>query len=92
MVTYKGETKCLKDWCKELGLKYARTWYRINCLHWSAEKAFETKEDISARMITYNNKTQSLTDWCKELNLKKSKVCMRLNKYHWTIERALGTK
>lgn len=28
-ITLNGKTQCLKDWCKEKGLHYLRTWKRI---------------------------------------------------------------
>lgn len=41
-VTYKGQTKILKDWCVELGLDYKRTNNRLKKLGWTPERAFET--------------------------------------------------
>lgn len=38
--TYKGETKSLTEWCKELNLQYTRVHKRIT-RGWSVEKAFE---------------------------------------------------
>jgi len=29
LVTYKGQTKCLKDWCREFGIKYTTAYMRI---------------------------------------------------------------
>lgn len=29
MVTYKGQTKCLKDWCRQFGIKYTTVYMRI---------------------------------------------------------------
>ena len=42
-VTYKGETKPLKDWCRELDLKYQRMWCRIVKYKWDIDRAFEEK-------------------------------------------------
>ena len=41
-VEYKGETKTIAEWCRELGLPPARTYARLR-KGWSAEKAFETE-------------------------------------------------
>lgn len=43
LVTYKGKTQTLTQWCEELGLNYRRTEARVDLLHWSIERAFETR-------------------------------------------------
>ena len=40
---YKGVTKSMMDWCRELGLSYYKIRSRIYNYHWSVERAFETK-------------------------------------------------
>jgi len=40
LVSYKGETKPLSQFCEELGLPYRTIWWRINA-GWSAKQAFE---------------------------------------------------
>ena len=42
LITYKGKTQNLQEWCKILNLDYDRIERRINKCHWSIEKAFET--------------------------------------------------
>jgi len=42
MITYKGETKALKEWVEELGLSYGRMRNRIKDLNWDIPKALET--------------------------------------------------
>lgn len=42
-ITYKGQTKNLIDWSKELNINYDRLRRRLK-LGWSTEKAFETKK------------------------------------------------
>ena len=41
LVTHNSQTKPLFIWCKELNLKYGRTYERIFKLGWSPEEAFE---------------------------------------------------
>ena len=91
LVTYKGQTKTLPQWCEELGLNYFRTRNRIFNYGWTVEKAFEYKENASLKLITYKGKTQSVAEWCRELNLSKHAVRNRLRR-GWTIERAFETK
>lgn len=38
---YKGQTKTLSQWVRELNLKYPRTYHRIFILGWSVKDAFE---------------------------------------------------
>lgn len=40
-ITYKGRAQTLKQWCDELNLSYAKTFQRLNKLHWSVSEAFE---------------------------------------------------
>lgn len=42
LITYKGDTKTLSQWVKELGLDYKKTRKRIVDYNWSIEKAFKT--------------------------------------------------
>lgn len=42
LLTYKGETRSLKDWSKIVGINYSTLKGRINVYGWSAEKALET--------------------------------------------------
>ena len=40
--TFRGETKCLTDWCKELGVPYVTMLCRLTTAGWSVERAFTT--------------------------------------------------
>lgn len=89
LITYKGSTQTLKQWCEELKLNYPTTRMRLE-RGWSVARTFETKEDCRKKEVTYLNKTQSLIDWCKELNLPYSTIKARLFRYHWSVEKAFG--
>lgn len=39
-VEFRGEVKCLADWCDDLDLPYKTIWARISSMGWSAERAF----------------------------------------------------
>ena len=92
MITYKGKTQSLAQWCEELHLNYwsvrSRLFFCKN--KWTVEEAFETKGNSHLKMITYKGKTQSLKEWCNELGLKYYTVAARLNHSGWTIEQALS--
>ncbi len=42
IITYQRKTLCMKEWAKELNMKYGCLWYRLNA-GWSIEKAFTQK-------------------------------------------------
>lgn len=42
LVTYKGRTQTLTQWCAELGISYDKTKARLIKCKWSVEKAFES--------------------------------------------------
>lgn len=54
LITYKGETKNLTLWCDELGLDYYRIRDRLQILHWSVEKSFETPIRKCKQKVYFN--------------------------------------
>lgn len=40
LLCYRGEIRCLSEWCETFNLNYARTYARIFKLGWSTEDAF----------------------------------------------------
>lgn len=90
IITYKGRTKTLAQWCEELNVDYQLVRHRLQ-RNWSVEKAFETKANKGLPLITYKGKTQTVKQWCKELDLKYRTVHNRLSK-KWTVEEAFGIK
>lgn len=90
LVTYKGEAKTLPQWCEELNLDYKTVRQRINKLHWSVEKAFETKGNPRINYVTYKGRTQSIAQWCKELNLNFWLVRKRIES-GWSVEKTFET-
>jgi hypothetical protein len=92
LITYKGKTQNLKQWCIELNLNYGIMESRINRYKWSVEKAFETKTNFRMVMITYKNKTQTLKQWCDELDLNYKLTHSRIHRSHWDIEKTFEIK
>lgn len=90
IITYKGKTQTLAQWCEELNIDYQLVHHRLQ-RNWSVEKAFETEANKGLPLITYKDKTQTVKQWCKELNLKYRTVYDRLSK-NWTVEEAFGIK
>lgn len=90
LLTYKGETKTINQWCEELNLKYQRIYDRIFIFNWSVEKAFETKEKQNCRYLTYKGRTQTIKEWAEELGIQADTISARIGKLNWSIERALS--
>lgn len=44
IVEYQGRTQNLKQWCKELGLRYSLTFCRIAYQNWPIDRAFQKTE------------------------------------------------
>ena len=88
VITYKGCTKTLKQWCEELNLNYRTTITRLDTYHWSVERAFETKENAKFHLVTYNGDTKPIKEWCEILGLKYNTVISRIVKRGWSVEKA----
>ena len=44
MITYKGKTMSLADWCRELDLNKHTVESRLYSKHWSIDKALDSKD------------------------------------------------
>lgn len=96
LITYKGETKTLAQWAKELNIKESTIRSRIR-YGWSIDKIFETPINNNAvnrkariKLITYNNETKTLTEWAKEYNIPYKTLYARLAR-GWEFSKALTT-
>lgn len=67
LITYKGETKTLKDWSRVIGIGYRCLLKRINELHWTVEDAFEipTVANKSSIMRKFIGKDGQMALWEK---------------------------
>lgn len=90
MITYKGETLTLAQWCRKLNLDYRKTYYRINTLGWNIEDAFTRPANYKENGITYKGETLSLTEWCRRLNLNYHTINRRIEN-GWNFKDAIST-
>ncbi len=91
IVTYRGRTQTVSDWCEELGIKRSVVYNRLNRHKWSPERALETPVESVGHVLTYMGRSQTIAEWCAELNLPRGTVYDRVNVRKWSPERALGT-
>jgi len=91
-ITYKNETKILKDWSIILKISYPLLRSRIVNYGWDIERAFTspTKNKKEFNLIKFNNKTQSVIQWGKEINIKPNVLYNRL-KLGWSVEKTFTT-
>ncbi|MDO5540608.1 MAG: hypothetical protein Q4F83_11160 [Eubacteriales bacterium] len=80
-VIYKGQTKCLMDWCMELNLRYDAIHNRLE-KGWSVEEAFETP---------LLSEEKSLSELAREHGLDPQVFFDRVNKLGWDLNKALNT-
>lgn len=90
-ITYKEETKTLKEWADDLGLPYEALRRRIRDKKMDIEKAFTTPIHVSVNNISYNGETKNLTEWSKDLNMDYVALSSRINSYGWSVEKAFQT-
>lgn len=92
--TYNGKTMVLKEWAKELGIKYTTLYQRIYRSGLSFEEAIQN--DPFKRQIEINGEKHNLKEWTKIYGIKYQTVVDRINKHKWDIVDAItipiGTK
>lgn len=90
-VSYKGESKPLKEWAEILGLPYGTLWHRIRHREWSIVRAFETPVNDHQSVIQFRGKSQNLAAWARELGLPYHALYLRLKRYGWSVDKAFLT-
>lgn len=88
--TYNGETLCLKDWARKLGIKYI-TFHMRRKRH--PEMSFEeliNYVDPQHELIEYEGKKYTRSEICKEFNIPKKLFYDRWHK-KWPLKRILTT-
>lgn len=90
MLSYNGETLCLLDWAKRLGITHSTL--RVRLEQWPIEKALTApatpSKKSTAQMLSINGETLSLKEWAHKLRMPYSTLCYRLRQ-GWSIEEIL---
>lgn len=87
VVTYNGKTMVLKDWSKELGIKYTTLYQRIYRSGLSFEEAIQ--KDPFKKLITIGEESKTLKQWCEFYNMEFELVNNRISKHKWEPIEAL---
>jgi len=90
LITMRGKTQTLMQWCEELNLPYERYSNRIYVKGIDPETAFNTPRLRDFRSIEYDGKTQSLKAWAKELGIKYCTLHDRITRQGMTPSEALS--
>ncbi len=90
LLTFKGETRCVREWAEITGIGEGVIQDRIE-RGWNTEKALTTPVHVIPIMVTLEGKTLCLKDWAKRYNINYAgSLLPRLSK-GWNIEKALCT-
>jgi len=94
LLTLNGETMCLKDWAKRIGISQRSVSHRL-ASGWSVEKALSTPfvppNKRGVIMLTHDGKTMPLQEWSCMLNVQPNTIYQRINLLGWSVEKALST-
>lgn len=92
VVTFRGETKTLAQWGRELALDPDVISERL-VRGWSIERALTSKKGSrrqDARLLSLRGETKTITEWARATGIGRTTIGMRLDQ-GWTPERALTT-
>lgn len=96
VITYKGRTRTVKEWARDIGLSEDTVISRIKS-GWSVAKAITTpkvkspkipKDPFADQMVSANGWTRSVREWCRVSNLDYYTIKYRLDS-GWPIEEAV---
>jgi hypothetical protein len=87
--SYNGESKVLKDWAKEFGIKYTTFYNRIKRDNVPFEDAINP--EFFDNRIEYNGEKLSIKEWSEKLDLPYQVIVDRRRR-NWTVERMFEQK
>lgn len=88
LIEHGGKTMVLKDWARELGIKYTTLYHRILRDGLPFEQAIS--RDPYGRLVTINKESKTVTEWCRDLNRHAMTVTGRIHD-GWDRKRAILT-
>lgn len=88
-ITYKGKTKTLAEWSRELGISENALDNRLK--KWNIDDAFNTPVNSHIHLLTYKNQTHSIPEWSDITGINEWTIRRRI-KHGWSIEKVLTKK
>ena len=86
-ITFHGETLCLEDWGRKIGVSPSALFTRLEN-GWTIEEALSTPPLRPQTFVDFAGETLSLTEWAKRLGVGRRTLATRL-RLGWSVERAL---
>lgn len=83
-IVYKGRTKTLAEWQRELDFNYTAVAWRLR-KGWSFERAIATSVKSVKRQLTFKGETHGVKEWGNILGLNEDKMKYLLHKKGMTI-------
>lgn len=90
LITYKGETKTMKEWSEEYGIRMSVIHERLK-KGMSVEETFTTPVEVKRNLVTYNGETKNLSEWARETGINRATIQGRLQ-CGWPVSDALTLK
>ena len=93
-LTFKGETRLVREWADLYGLPVTSLMYRLNA-GWSTEDSLMKPSDAVSnkpdlRIIEHNGERHSMSEWSRRSGIKLTTFHYRL-KAGWTMDRILSS-
>jgi len=91
MITANGETLCLADWAKKMGVSFGMMLARVR-RGWTPEDVVSKPKiplcESNNHLIAYGGETLSIADWSRKTGIDSKTIAKRLQA-GWTTERCL---
>ncbi len=82
LITWRGETRILRDWARKLGLPYCVIQARLKKYGWSIDSAFSrplaTPNRRHVKLIEYNGRTKSIAEWSRSIGISYGSLYSQL--------------
>ena len=70
MITYNGETLCLREWARRIGITHRTLSVRLK-RGWPLEKALTIGSTATSSMLTHDGETLCVAEWARKTGIKE---------------------
>lgn len=85
LITYNGETLCLREWARRVGITKHTLSVRLE-RGWPLEKALTTGSTSTSNMLTHDGETLCVAEWARKTGIKEVTLRWRVAQ-GWTEDR-----